>query len=469
MNLRINHNIQALNAYRNLNQNVSKVSKAMEKLSSGLRINQAADDAAGLTISEKMRSQIRGLSQAERNILDGVSLIQTSEGGMTETHSLLQRVRELAVQASNDTLTDDDRNSIQNEVTQLIKEVDTIANNTEFNGLSLLNGQYEYDVDGGTGVSGSLKQYVKEITTSGGITDTYTYGGTEYASVIIDFSNINSADDVTNLVGKGVNYTCCTCTKAYSIKFVDGDPDTSRLNNYNPVMEVDVSSITNGTDLVNKIIETAYGQQGFIYEPTPNTTGIPNVGEDIPNNATEFVKHYSQLASDGGKLYIYDHRSIYAEDTWPTGNRGKFELNVYGETGGEEDKVLQLNIQAGSESEQSVSIFIPNVTVEQLGISDLLVNTQENASLAITKIDNAISRVSIARTTVGAYQNKFENIHNNVSNYKENLTNAESRVRDVDMALQMTEFTKNNILNQSAQTMLAQSNQLPQGILQLLK
>ncbi|QGG48889.1 flagellar hook-associated protein 3 [Heliorestis convoluta] len=463
----INSNIAALNAFNKLKKNNSKTSTAMEKLSSGLRINKAGDDPAGLAISEKMRAQIRGLVQAQRNILDGISLVQVAEGGMSEIHSSLQRIRELSVQSSNGTYTDEDRNSMQIEVTQLINQVSTIANNTEFNGLPLLSGQYD---KGGNKVAlGSLDQYVQYITTTGGITDTYTYGSNNYASAIIDFSNINSANDVYNLVGKGVYYTCCTCSKAYSIKFVDGNPDTSRLNDPNPVMEVDVSAITNGTDLVDKIIETAYGQSGFVYDPTSNS-GIPTIGTHVPSNATSFVTHFSQLAADGGKLYIYDNRPTYATWSWPSSNgRGAFELNVYGESEEERDLFLHLNIQAGSQSGHSTRISIPNVTAKHLNIDHLSVASEVNANAAITMIDHAISRVSSARTTVGAYQNRLEHSLANASNYEIRLTSAESLIRDTDMAKQMMEMTKNNILSQVSQSMLAQANLHPQSVLQLLQ
>lgn len=462
----IKSNIPALNTLNRLKNNNNKTSASMEKLSSGLRINKASDDSAGLAISEKMRAQIRGLLQAQRNIQDGISLVQVAEGGMAEVHSLLQRARELSVQSANGTNTDEDRNSIQHEVTQLINQVNTIAKNTEFNGLSLLSG--EYDKDGKQVALGSLDQYVQQITTTGGVTDIYTYGATNYASAIIDFSNIHSANDVSNLVGKGVYYTCCTCSKAYSIKFVDGNQDTSRLNAYNPVMEVDVSTVTNGTDLVDKIIETAYGQQGFIYDPTSNT-GLPTVGTHVPSNATSFVTHFSQLAADGGKLYIYDNRPLYSTWIWPSSDgRGAFELNVYGESEEEIDMFLHLNIQAGSQSEQSIKISIPNVTVKQLNLDHLSVTSQENATVAITKVDQSISKISNARTTLGAYQNRLEHSLANASNYETNLTSAESRIRDTDVAKQMMKMTKSNILSQVSQSMLAQANQQPQAILQLL-
>lgn len=458
----IGHNINAEHADHVLENNNKKVSKIIEKLSSGCRINSAADDAAGLTISQKMKLQIQGLQQGTKNSQDGISLLQTAEGGMNEIQSILQRCKELAVQSANGTNNDDNRTAMQNEIDQLLKEVDSISNNTKFNSLSLLNGKY--DKDGSASNSGALKDYVNYITTSGGVTDKYTYGANTYASAVIDFSNINSAADVANLVGKGVSYTCCTCNKNYSIKFVNGTPDTSRLNSSDPVMEVDVSSITKGTDLVNKIIETAYGQ-AFAYDPT---TG------NLPSGATSFVNHYSQLASDPGnlaKLYIYDNRNTeYGNgNSWPNNGMGEFNLNVYGETSTDGDKFLYLDIQAGSNDSDTIRINIPNTTIDQIGVKDLSVDPQGNAILAIPKIDNAIDKVSKSRAMVGAYQNRIIHTINVVNNTYVNLQNAESKITDADMAKEVMEMSKNSILQQSAQSMLVQADKMPQSILDLMK
>lgn len=460
MRIQYNQGLFTQNRYNHTN---TELSKTLTKLSSGYKINQAADDAAGLSISEKMRAQIRGLNQAGENIQDGLSLINTADGGLANIlDPNLQRLRELAIQASNDTLTDDDRQKVQQEVDQIINGISDITSNTEFNGMSLLSGIYDKDGKGTT--SGSLAEYVQQVTTSGGVTDKYNFNGNDYASAIIDFSNIKSASDAAKLDGKGVYYTCCTCNQAYSIKFVNGNPDTSRLNDPNPVMEVDVSTITSGDDLVKKIIETAYGEPNFVYDPTP-----PN-SNTLPNNATNFVKHYSQLAADGEKLYIYDNRPYNSSGNWPSSDgRGVFELNVFGETGAGKDLFFHLDIQVGSNSGQSVRVSIPNVTVEQLNIDSLLVNSQENANSAITKIDNAIMKASNARSTIGAYQNKFEHAYNNVKNAEENLTKAESTLRDVDMAKETSKLKKDQVLLQSAQSMMTQINQMSQGILEILK
>src|SRR5690625_3587755 len=269
----INHNISALNTHRQLNANNNAVSNSLEKLSSGLKINRAGDDAAGLAISEKMRGQIRGLEMATKNSQDGISLIQTAEGALTETHAILQRMNELAVQASNDTnVNDNDREAMQSEVTALIAEIDAIADRTEFNTQKLLDGEFT-------------------------------------------------------------------------------------------------------------------------------------------------------------------------------------------------DKVFHI----GANSGQAIEVSIGNMDAETIGVNEIDLGTQEGADAAITTIQEAINTVSTQRADLGAVQNRLEHTINNLGASSENLTAAESRIRDVDMAKEMMEFTKNNILTQASQAMLAQANQTPQGVLQLLR
>lgn len=460
----INSNLTGGNTVNHLKRSTSNVSKSTEKLSSGLKINRAADDAAGLSISEKMRAQIRGLEQAQRNTQDGISLVQTAEAGMTEIHSILQRVRELAVQSANDTNTDADRVHLQSEVNELLKEVDAIANQTEFNGMALLAGRVNQD---GKEVQG-LSDFVNYVTSSNGINDIYTLNGQDYASAMIDFSNINSAADIAHLEGEGFHYTCATCSKAYSVKFVNGTPDTSRLNDYNPVMEVDISNITNGEDLVKSILETAYGELNFVYEPDNQVNPPDPANPPIPNNATEFVKHFSQLAADGGKIFLFDYRPQYAGDTWPTSDgRGVFKPIVYNDV--KEDLFLPLKIQNGSNEGNYLELKIPNVTLERLSIEHLLVATQIEADFSISRVDQAINKLSMARSAMGTYQNRLEHSLQHVSNYEVNLTDAKSRLTDTDMAKELMEMTKNNLLTQSAQVLLSQSNQQQQAVLKLLQ
>ena len=362
--MRINNNLMAMNTHRQLGMANNQGAKSMEKLSSGLRINKAGDDAAGLSISEKMRGQIRGLNQASRNAQDSISLIQTAEGALNETHAILQRMRELAVQSSNDTNVSEDRTAIQGEMDELAKEITRIANNTEFNTQKLLDGGATQATSG---------------TGGGGATKTATVTGSEIADVTaLDFST-------TNLVFN-INETQVTLDGDYSAKTMDDLKD----------------------DLQAAI--TAANIEGV-------TVGL-----------------------DGNKLTLTSNADIKIEAA-TTGDIGDIGLTV-----GTTEAVAG----AGSGGAIDVSSF-------------------EKATASIKTIDDAIAKVSEQRSKLGAWQNRLEHTIRNLDTSSENLQASESRIRDVDMAKEMMEFTKNNILSQAAQAMLAQANQQPQGVLQLLR
>ncbi|MCG3085231.1 MULTISPECIES: flagellin [unclassified Anoxybacillus] len=377
--MRINHNIQALNAYRNLAVNQSNTAKNLEKLSSGLRINRAADDAAGLAISEKMRSQIRGLEVAERNALDAISLIQTAEGALSSVHSMLQRMRELAVQASNDTNTAEDRAALDQEIQQLKTEITRVATSTDFNKTALLDGTFGTKVDQDSSKTTALSVTgVANITTGGGLkagTYTISWNGTDNVYELTDSSS--------TVIGKA---TDLATDGAGSITFKGWDSTNSK---YTGVSLITVT--TNGAYTLNSL----------------------------------------------------------------TGN-----VEITG---------TESNFQIGANEGQVVGLSISDMTTTGLGIDSVTVTDHASAQSAISVIDEAIRKVSEERGKLGAYQNRLEHTINNLKTAHENLTSSESRIRDTDMAMEMTNFTKNNILNQAAQAMLAQSNQLPQGILQLLK
>ncbi|PZE19284.1 flagellin [Paenibacillus xerothermodurans] len=338
--MRINHNIAALNTHRQLTSANGAQGKSMEKLSSGLRINRAGDDAAGLAISEKMRGQIRGLDQASRNAQDGISLIQTTEGALNETHSILQRMRELAVQSANDTNTDTDRKELQKEVNQLASEITRIGNNTEFNTKKLLDGNFSGTFHIGANAGQNLSITVSDMRSDA------LQVGTAYTS-----------DSATGtLIGEDGSNVVAT--------WVQADPDPAG----------------DGT-----------------LPPTP-------------------AGYY---AGDGSGPLLFEAAAALAN-----GQKGALGIDI---------------------------------------------SSQTVADTAITTINNAIETVSAERSKLGATQNRLEHTINNLGTSSENLTAAESRVRDVDMAKEMMEQTKNSILAQAAQAMLAQANQQPQGVLQLLR
>ncbi|OAB37680.1 flagellin [Paenibacillus macquariensis subsp. defensor] len=367
----INHNIAALNTHRQLGANTGAASKNLEKLSSGLRINRAGDDAAGLAISEKMRGQIRGLDMAQKNAQDGISLIQTAEGALTETHSILQRMRELAVQASSDTNEGVDREKLQSEVNELAKEITRISTDTEFNNQKVLNG-------------------------------TFT--------------------DKTFHIG---------ANSGQSIKLSVGDMSGETL-------KVGEKLTAAGTTLNNEAgtaIGTWQGAKAAVKEvkEVKEVIGVPAVPESAPG------------AGDG-----VDEIVAVAP---VTGVAAK-AATVAGYFDADGNKLLSADaaLTAGTEVTLGVNI-----------------SSQKNADTAITTINNALNAVSEERSKLGANQNRLEHTINNLGATSENLSAAESRIRDVDMAKEMVSFTKNNILTQAAQAMLAQANQQPQGVLQLLR
>jgi flagellin len=378
----INHNLMALNTHRQLSINNSASQKSLEKLSSGYRINRAGDDAAGLAISEKMRGQIRGLNQASRNALDGISLIQTAEGALNETQAILQRMRELAVQSANDTNVDADRQSIQDEINQLAREITRIAETTEFNTQKLLNG--------------TLKDIAFHI------------GANQGQNITLSINNMDAyALRVTQAVVSTGNFSQVTLenltTTAISVKFITSGGST-------PVIVAATSTTLTINVKVGTGAATATAQQIV----------------DLINND-----------ADASKYVIASVR-----------NQATAAMSAVAST------------------ELSATTYTPADSKNGLGIS---VSTQANADKAITVINNAINMVSAERSKLGAIQNRLEHTIKNLDTSSENLQASESRIRDVDMAKEMMEFTKNSILSQASQAMLAQANLQPQSVLQLLQ
>lgn len=397
----INHNIASLNTYNRMSANQKATESSLAKLSSGLRINSAADDAAGLAISEKMRGQIRGLDQATRNAQDGTSLLQTAEGGLNETQSILQRMRELAVQSSADTNTTSDRQALQTEMGQLTSEIDRIANTTEFNTKKLLNG--------------SLKGVTAAISASGATEATFANGSVALGSI----SKISMA-----------------------IK-----TDAIHINVIN--------ALSNG-------ISTGFSKA--VFSITTVLGNIAPAGVIVSKGGHIVIS----AASVGGKLTI----SIANATSIRSGDN--ITISIQAKQAANANSTTAVHLQIGANAGQELEVGINKMDSTSLGVratsgNALDITSQSKASGAITLINNAIQSVSLERSKIGAYQNRLEHTVNNLTTSSENLTSAESRVRDVDMAKEMTNYQKNNILNQASQAMLAQANQLPQGVLQLLK
>lgn len=456
--MRINHNIAALNTHRQLNTASTNQSKSMEKLSSGLKINRAGDDAAGLAISEKMRGQIRGLDMASKNAQDGISLIQTAEGALNETHSILQRMRELAVQSANDTNNDSDRGEIQKEMNQLIEEIDRIGNTTEFNTKSLINGQSGKNalVTDST-VTGNKVAVLKtgELSIGG------TYAGIEVDTAATKTTLANDGADVstttaageTNLVLNGVDFKFAQNTSAADMAAAINSK--SAEIGFTATAAGDKVEFT-ANDYGSGYALTATGSAAAVLGTA--TAGVnATVSTGLPTGVTAVIddnKDGAVVRLQGGSL---DGVVI---NTAGTADGDTFELTVADNS---------LEFQIGANEGQKMSVSIQDMRAGALGVNNVSVANATSASAAITTINDAIETVSGERSKLGAYQNRLDHTINNLNTSSENLTAAESRVRDVDMAKEMMEQTKNSILSQAAQAMLAQANQQPQGVLQLLR
>ncbi|WP_297199551.1 flagellin [Thermanaeromonas sp.] len=470
--MRINHNISALNTYRQLSINNMMAAKSLEKLSSGLRINRAGDDAAGLAISEKMRSQIRGLEQAIRNAQDGISLIQTAEGALNETHSILQRMRELAVQASSDTNTDSDRAAIQAEINQLKDELTRIANNTEFNQKKLLNGELARAA-AVSGANGDLASAT--ITVNPGSTDigSYTLTVSKYASRA-------TLGDAAAFATTGATAGTITIN-GVNISIAAGDSSSVVIDKINALKSQTGVEASLGTNGGIKLTSLNKGS-----DQTIQVSGVKNVLNSlgITTDTGTDVGVYSAAGTDAvatltpqsggsaislkavGNTLSYDVTGLKisintTQEGTPTDSNDDTATIIISPGG-------QLVFQIGANQGQSVALSIDKMDAVSLGVANIDLTTHAGANNALSVLDAAIERVSSVRGNLGALQNRLEHTINNLGTASENLTAAESRIRDVDMAKEMMEFTKLSILQQAATAMLAQANMQPQMVLQLL-
>ncbi|WP_313150302.1 flagellin N-terminal helical domain-containing protein [Lysinibacillus capsici] len=418
--MRIQHNISALNAHRNLGFNNTQASKNLEKLSSGFKINRAGDDAAGLAISEKMRGQIRGLDMATKNSQDAISLIQTAEGALNETHSILQRMRELSVQSGNDTNVNLDRDAIQQEIEQLTKEIDRIASTTEFNTQKLLDGSF----------SGKFQ-----------------IGANENQDMAMDIGNMGAA----NL---GLTKTVVGATgKDVSANFKDGSYKVDKDGNLLDAKGQKVGEIAGNTIKVDgAVVETFTGIANGTGLTTGTTLSVKDGKAEVRLNASTSV---SKIAA--GEYEISGSNVLKDGKKVGTFSSNKVTIEI---DGGKSTSVTLAAADLGLTTALADTI--------KFTIGGVDVSTRDQATGTITAVDDAIKKVSEQRSALGAVQNRLEHTINNLGAASENLTAAESRIRDTDMAKEMMEFTKNNILMQAAQSMLAQANQQPQGVLQLL-
>ena len=412
--MRIQHNIMVMNAYRNYANNTSALSKNLEKLSSGYKINRAGDDAAGLAISEKMRAQITGLDKAQDNAKDGISLVQTAEGALTEVHDMLNRMYELAEQSANGTFEDGtDRKQLQKEVDQLKSEINRIADSANFNGIKLLDGSMS--ANGTTTIKSAASTQAAGVDVNIVADSVFDANGSR-SELKFSFSVVSKASDMGAKVDKNGNVTI-SVARATAGQASYSAADIQALLSKVTAQGADVSA-----DMVNAAKNA-----------TVTGAGIQDATGAGAGKWTALKK------SNGGNAVA---------------NAGK---------------PLTLQIGDTSDSFNQLKVGIKDCHVAALGLTDMKIGDQDSAAKALDKIKSAINYVSDVRGTLGATQNRLDHTINNLSVMQENIQDAESTIRDTDVADEMMAYTKNNILIQSAQAMLAQANQVPQGVLQLLQ
>lgn len=547
--MRIQHNIAALNSYRQLGNNNSAVSKNLEKLSSGYRINRAGDDAAGLAISEKMRAQITGLTTAQKNAQDGISLVQTAEGALTEVHSMMNRMVELANQSSNGIYDNAvDRANMQKEITSLKDEIDRIAEGTNFNGIKLLDGSLDGAGTAGANglVGGKIASFkpaelkagstYKDASAAGAITfankDTLNIDGTE---IEVDWSKLTKDEQATLQKNWG-NASASEKKDAAALiqKTINAAIDKTNKDTGNSIQHVTVNAGTAGFEIKSGLEGSGASKIGSssakdgksvldavtgINKDTVAATATDNLtmdktvtgkfdmllnGESIEidygtagTSGTD-VATKLQTAINAALTKYDDAKGLTGTDNATSGkitvsfnNQGALEftnntdlkIGFADKNGGAvaknlgisaEGKALSgggLRLQIGDTAEDfnQLNVSVGSMSTASLGIQDIDISSQDGAAKAVDKIKTAINTVSSTRGDLGAIQNRLEHTINSLSVTTENMTAAESRIRDLDMASEMMSYTKNNILVQASQAMLAQANQIPQGVLQLLQ
>ena len=431
----VQHNLTAMNSNRMLGITSKSQAKATEKLSSGYKINRAADDAAGLSISEKMRKQIRGLTQASANAQDGISAVQTAEGALTEVHDMLQRMNELAVKAANGTNSKDDRDYIQAEVDQLVTEIDRVATTTKFNESYLLKGT---DADGKVG---NLK-----FTKANGITGLGT-------------SDITFDESGTGTKAGSAARAAAATNPTEANSGIKEKPVATGVT----LSTFDASATVSVNGIAYKLVQDFTQGQG---QTTTLDDVVKGLNGKVTDGKTKYFGSESELANAIKKDNAADLKSVQVT----TNTTAKFELTISAFSDTNNGLDLSLHVGADSSKDNKIGLSIDMMSARGLGVNGIRVDGENdaNATAAIDTIKAAIQKVSEQRSTLGAVQNRLDHTINNLDNVVENTTSAESAIRDTDMAKQMVSYSNNNILAQAGQAMLAQANQSNQGVLSLL-
>ncbi len=467
--MKVNHNISAVIANSNLLVNENRLSNSLEKLSSGYKINHAKDDPTGIAISLKMRAQIRGLDQASDNASDGEAVIETADGVMAEITSMLQRMRELSVQAANGTNSNADRQAIQEEIDSLSEEVDRMSKDTEYNSMSLFDGTMSRrvysennkvaNVTKTVQVSSQVPsgKYQLEVTTIGTQTETNcTYSGTpadanlKINGVEISFSASDTADDVWQKLQDGAEAAGLS-VESSAVPLTGGANITFTAKDYGADTEIEITGDNDALGMFN--------------------VGTPTNGKDAVAKITrynEVDKKYedfdTSVSTDGNTITVtgqagFTMTLILDDERISDGDTVDLEVTDIG----------MMTLQIGANEDQVIDMDIPEISTKTLGIENLCVCNETGAGKAIDKLDKAIDFVTSARAKLGAYQNRLEHTEANLDTTSENMTDAMSRITDVDMAEEMTTYTNLQVITQAATSVLAQANELPEQALQLLK
>ena len=439
--MRVNCNISAIIANNQLSKSEDALSSAIERLSSGLRINKAEDDASGMAISKKMHAQIKAIERSANNTQDGVSVVQTAEGALSELENILQRMRELSVKAASETNSGEEKDAIQVEINQLTKEVDRISTSTEYNTMTLLDGTLQ------------RRAYADKDNVSATISDTATRPSVDldlpanapsagYISingVKVDIEAGESISSIESKIQEACERSNATMSKNNGTMTISG-----KMYGKNEQLKITFSSAE---------IAGIFGQ---------TDTNIRVNGTDCEAVLKKGFSSTATLTTEGANITVKDIGSFEMDIEIPGDTK-------YAECVIKATDIGIMRIQAGANEGQQLCIDIPEVSMHTLGLDNLNLRTEDCAKDAMTRLDGAISKVSSIRSKLGAYQNRLETATGNLNEYNENITAALSRIEDCDMAAEMTEFTAQNVKTQAATSILAQANQRPETILQLLQ
>ena len=459
----VQHNLTAMNSNRMLGLTTSAQAKSTEKLSSGYKINRAADDAAGLSISEKMRKQIRGLSQASLNAQDGISAVQTAEGALTEVHDMLQRMNELAVKSSNGTMSEDDRSYIQNEIDQLVTEIDRVSTTTKFNETYLLQGN----------AVGKTTAAINDTTLADGVTIKAAKGA-ELKAGTLKLGDVSAA--ITTAPAKGTASLDADNMGGDLLKALNDSTDgTVKVAK---AADAEVWTIAGAGSYTASDLKT----MGLnVSCAKADASGDITISKDFVLNDAKKIQSGVSVTGDmaADKLVNYKvgdsvNATVKVTENATTAGQMDATIVAYDATYAADALEFSLHVGADSTYDNKIQVEIASMSAAGLGLLDsdgkLLVDGDDssNADAAIDTIAAAIQKVSTQRSALGAVQNRLEHTINNLDNVVENTTAAESQIRDTDMATEMVKYSNNNILAQAGQAMLAQANQANQGVLSLL-